>query len=112
MKVLVCGGRDYRNYNFIFEVLGQIKSQITEVIHGDARGADTGADVWARINGVKVVPFPANWKTHGKAAGFIRNREMLDYDVDLVIAFPGGNGTANMIKQAKERGIIVRLVTE
>jgi UDP-N-acetylmuramoylalanine-D-glutamate ligase len=52
--------------------------------------------------------YPADWKLHGKSAGHIRNQQMLDESKpDIVIAFPGGRGTANMIKRAKKAGVEV-----
>jgi len=57
------------------------------------------------------MPFPADWSRHGKSAGPIRNRQMLiEGRPDIVVAFPGGKGTANMIKQAVEAGVKVELV--
>ena len=78
------------------------------VIHGGALGADTASGEWAKSEGVKVTSYPANWKKHGKAAGPIRNRQMIEEGKpDIVVALPGGRGTANMIAQAEERGIPV-----
>jgi predicted Rossmann-fold nucleotide-binding protein len=52
--------------------------------------------------------FPANWPKHGKGAGFIRNQQMLNEGKpDLMIAFPGGKGTADMIEKAIKAGIKV-----
>lgn len=138
-RVLVCGGRDFADienklggsiqhkkaqeeYKFLFETLSDQLFDMWEyylggpksygdvvIIHGDAKGADRAAGLWASSVGAGVWPFPADWKTHGKAAGPIRNKQMLDEgEPDLVIAFPGGAGTANMVKQAKDRGIEVR----
>ena len=57
---------------------------------------------------MKCLAFPAEWKKHGKAAGPIRNRKMLqDGKPDLVLAFPGGRGTANMVELATDAGIRV-----
>lgn len=60
--------------------------------------------------GFWVEDFPADWERNGRAAGPIRNRQMLDGKPDLVIAFPGGKGTADMVAEAKRRGIAVREV--
>ena len=109
IKVLVCGGRYYDNKIGVFSILGATHETlgIQAVIHGNARGADSLADEWARKNGVEIIPCPADWETHGKAAGPIRNLEMLQYKPDLVIAFPGGNGTKDMVNKAKREGIPV-----
>ena len=82
------------------------------IIEGGAKGADTLAWKWARHflgkGSEYSVQFRARWDMHGKAAGPIRNKQMLDEGKpDLVISFPGGRGTANMIKQAKAAGVEV-----
>ena len=109
MKVLVTGGRHYEDGVTLFRVLGEIHTSrgISLLIHGDASGADRLAGEWADINDVPVEAFPADWKQHGRAAGPIRNREMLARKPNLVIAFPGGRGTADMVRQAKSAGIPV-----
>lgn len=109
MKVLVTGGREFNERERLFEVLGQLHAghKITHLIHGGARGADTLAGEWARNVGVQEVRCDANWNFHGKAAGPIRNRkmfELLNYEDDLVVAFDGGNGTANMVSLVEEEG--------
>ncbi len=72
------------------------------VIHGNAPGADSLAGEWARARGVPVEAYPAEWDLYGRAAGHLRNRQMLDEgEPDIVIAFPGGRGTADMKKQAR-----------
>jgi hypothetical protein len=102
MRVLVCGGRDYSaagDFKKWMDALHKLHP-FTTVIHGAATGADSLA-------------FPALWKKHGKSAGPIRNAQMLDEGKpDYVLAFPGGPGTANMIKQAKQRGIPVIMYPE
>ena len=82
------------------------------VIHGAARGVDTQAMIAAQtLPGVKHLPFQADWNAHGRAAGPIRNKRMLmEGKPDLVVAFPGGRGTENMKKQAKDAGVPVREV--
>lgn len=77
------------------------------IVHGAARGADTIARLVAEDLGLATEAHPADWKKHGKAAGPIRNQEMLDSGIDLVIAFPGGNGTADMVKRARQAGVEV-----
>jgi hypothetical protein len=78
------------------------------IIHGAASGADTLAKKWARGNRCPDEAYYADWKAHGRAAGPIRNRLMIEEGKpDLVIAFPGGRGTENMKKQARAAGIEV-----
>ena len=84
---------------------------IDAVIHGDPLGADRFAGGWARLRGIEEIPFPADWAAHGRAAGPIRNKRMLDEGrPDLVVAFPGGRGTANMVQQAMDPGLPVQEV--
>jgi hypothetical protein len=110
MRVLVCGGRDFQNSAFVFKTLDNIHNEtpITEVMQGGAKGADTLARDWARSkNGIKRWVCNADWEKHGKAAGPIRNARMLEWEPDLVVAFPGGRGTANMVQQARAAGVEV-----
>tara|TARA_R110000787_G_scaffold37078_3_gene94450 strand:+ start:20985 stop:21359 length:375 start_codon:yes stop_codon:yes gene_type:complete len=112
MKVLVCGGRDFDDYAKAKEVLGAVSPSPTMIIEGGANGADNLAHMWARANKVAIRQFRANWDKHGKAAGMIRNKEMLDEGKpDLVIAFPGGRGTFDMVSRAIEAGLPTEVVT-
>lgn len=114
MRVLVCGGRDYADRAKLNEVLDEIGSTVKWdifIIEGEASGADTLAREWAKSRGMGLGRYPADWNKHGKAAGPIRNKQMLDEgEPDLVVAFPGGRGTANMIEQAERAGVPVRKV--
>lgn len=116
MKILICGGRDFpqeKVVNWMEENKPQfiIEGEDVLVISGGARGADTGAELWAKLAGYKNDIYRANWNKYGPAAGHIRNRQMAEEGKpDLVIAFPGGKGTEGMIEIAKELGIPVRKV--
>src|SRR5690606_23679369 len=78
------------------------------IIHGAASGADTLAELWAEKMALGRHRFPAQWDKYGKAAGPIRNQAMIDKGKpQFVIAFPGGRGTADMIRRAREAGIDV-----
>lgn len=108
-RILVCGGRDFNDNEFLkhqltalFHIYGQFV-----LVHGDARGADTLAKEWAEHVGLPIEAYPADWKKHGKRAGPIRNREMLASGIDYVVAFPGGEGTAHMVSIASREGILV-----
>lgn len=110
LRVIVCGGRDFADWPKGFEALDRIhgETEIDAVFHGNARGADQMAHAWAgAVIGVSCFPTPAQWSKHGKSAGPIRNRQMLGQGIDLVIAFPGGRGTADMIRQAQAAGVKV-----
>lgn len=108
MRVLVCGGRHYSDREKLFSTLSQLHAAtpITLIIHGGANGADSLAGVWARENGIPVQTFDADWSSHGRAAGPIRNSAMLkEGKPHLVVAFPGGRGTGNLMGQARALGV-------
>lgn len=110
MRVLVCGGRDFFDAARVCAVLNYYHSQrpFSVVIHGNAPGADSLAKFWAEARGVPDDPFPAEWDLYGRSAGPIRNTQMLDEGrPEIVIAFPGRAGTADMKKQARARNVPV-----
>lgn len=110
MKVLICGGRDFNNFAHVKKVMDEIhsKTPVELVISGKARGADALGEQWAISKNIPIDPYPANWNDHGKAAGPIRNQQMLDEGKpDLVVAFPGGNGTRDMINRSKRANVRV-----
>ena len=113
-RVIVCGGREYANRDFLFAVLDEAHAAnpFEALIHGNAKGADQLADDWAAARSIKTLTFTPLWEEHGKAAGPIRNQEMLDKgNPHMVIAFPGGRGTADMVKRAETKGVPVVRVT-
>ena len=105
MRVLVCGGRCFLDFDWLCSVLDDlntgVRGPIEQLIHGGARGADSMAGEWAKERKIECIAYEAKWALEGRAAGPIRNKRMLDEGLpDLVVAFPGGRGTANMIQQA------------
>ncbi|MCX5569652.1 DUF2493 domain-containing protein [Kaistia nematophila] len=109
MRVLVCGGRDFRDRAAMARALDPLRNKMSALMSGGAPGADTMAWDWGWTNHFPCERYMADWKTHGRAAGPIRNQRMIDEGKpDLVIAFPGGRGTADMIRRAKAAGIEVR----
>lgn len=110
MRVLVCGGRHYRNAAFVFLTLDRLhrERQFSELMQGGARGADSLARDWA-LTKSEIVRFQckADWDKYGNAAGAIRNKRMLEWHPALVVAFPGGKGTADMVRQARAAGVEV-----
>ena len=110
MRVLVCGGRNFKDEAAVFQTLDQIGG-VAHLIEGGAKGADTLARLWANRNlgPDQLTTFEAEWRVHGKAAGAIRNQRMLDEGKpDLVVAFPGGRGTADMVRRAERAGVPVQ----
>lgn len=116
-KVLVCGGRDYSNIEKVKDILDMIhdicqnnflESSEMIIIHGGARGADSLAGKWAKQNNIQSEVYLADWNTYGKKAGPIRNELMLKTGKpNIVVAFPGGNGTKHMVSIAKRDNIEV-----
>lgn len=109
-RVLVCGGRNYNDHARVAAVLDKLHAEvgISLIIQGGARGADELAFGWARANGVEEIQFDADWENQGSFAGPARNKRMLDEGrPDLVIAFPGGKGTADMVRKARKAGVDV-----
>ena len=111
MKVIVCGGRDFTDYQFLHDTLKTVqlsRGKFTLIVHGNAKGADTLADFYGGRNHIATKRYIAEWKKYGLGAGPIRNMQMLrEEKPDLVIAFKGGAGTADMIRQAKMVGVEV-----
>jgi hypothetical protein len=114
VRVLVCGGRAFDGAGDLSRYMDAMHafSPITELIHGGATGADSLAGSWARHREIAVRVFPADWRKHGRAAGPRRNKQMLiEGKPDVVVAFPGGKGTDNMIAQAGLAGVrVVRAI--
>lgn len=110
MRVLICGSRSWGASFREFEVMEKRIISLPSdaiIIHGDARGADRMGAGIGRARNFKVESFPANWDQYGKKAGILRNLEMLDSGIDLVLAFYDGTsaGTRHTILEARKRGI-------
>lgn len=119
MNVVVCGDRNWKRTDIIERELRKLPAD-TLIIHGAARGADTLGKFVAERIGLKVINdgkgFPADWKRYGKAAGPIRNQQMIDEGKpDLVLAFHENinesRGTKDMVARARGIGIKVIIIT-
>ena len=111
-RVIVAGGRDFQDENYLNESLDHIRAEYVdiEIVSGHASGADKLAEAYAERLGLAIKIFPADWKKYGRAAGPIRNKEMLDYIMEgdpIVAAFWDGQskGTKNMIEQARRKEV-------
>lgn len=111
---LVCGGTGFSDETMFEEAMSKLMLRFgcpASIVHGDAPGADTMAGDLGERLAIEVLAVPAEWGVYGRAAGPIRNRAMLAHKPNKVIAFPGGRGTANMVKQARKAGIDVIEIT-
>lgn len=103
MKILITGGRAFKNYKVFEHVLEMViehhktKREDLIIVHGAyPGGADMMAGDFCRSRNIEERPYPAQWDDHGKAAGPIRNHLMIKKEKPhIVLAFPGGKGTAD-----------------
>lgn len=111
--VAVTGGRNYDNVEFVYKSLEEIRSRYGPftLLVGDATGLDSIARDWAFIHNVGMNVFKADWKKFGRAAGPIRNKKMINR-AGLLLAFPGGRGTADCVRAAQHSGIPIRRFVE
>ena len=110
---IICGGRDFSDQEMFDSAMNSVmtlRGCPSQVVQGGATGADALARAWAKRMAVPCATEEANWAAYGNAAGPIRNRRMLDEwnPVSAVIAFPGGRGTADMVRKA--RGSLVDVI--
>lgn len=109
MRLLVCGDRHWKNFQLLWQVIGEFNPDV--IIEGGARGADTMAKTHAELNEIELLHFPANWELYGKKAGPIRNYQMLrEGKPDIVIGFHENinesRGTKHMLTISKQHGIM------
>jgi len=110
--ILVCGGRAFADRENLTAVLDRLREDCPalRVMHGGGFGADALAGAWAALRGVPCDVYPADWRK-GRRAGPMRNERMLARlrleTAPLVVAFPGGRGTADMVRRAKAAGVNV-----
>ena len=118
-KVIICGSREFDDYELLKEKCDNILSRKRDsgeeivVISGAANGADSLGEEYAKERGFRVERYPADWKTFGKKAGYIRNKKMAEVG-NACIAFlePGVEcrGTRMMISIAKEQNLLLRVI--
>lgn len=108
MRVIIAGSRDIADMQHINDAVAASRFPITQVVCGMARGVDLLGKQWADYVGIPVAKFPADWNTHGKRAGYLRNEQMAD-NADALIAIWDGKsrGTSHMIDIARERRLKV-----
>jgi len=113
-RVIVAGGRDFNDYDLLDEKLNfyfqNIPMEKVLIIGGGAKGADKLGKDWAKENIIEYKIFHADWDKHGKAAGPIRNKEMAEVATHLIAFDTGGKGTADMIRQANDFKLKIRVI--
>ena len=115
MRALITGSRIFNDAYIMNLALDgfceerEVDKKTLTLVHGGAKGADSLASLWANKNKVEVEIWYPDWDTYGRAAGIVRNKDMLESGVDIVIAFPRGEarGTRHMMKIAREAGVEV-----
>jgi hypothetical protein len=115
MNVVVTGSRDFKDSALVFKTMDLFYHCIQNLFVGDAKGVDYFCYTWAVQRSVNYQMFTADWTMNGRAAGPMRNKDMLtsankktpeNYPL-ILLAFPGGIGTENCVKQAKAMDIQV-----
>lgn len=107
MKLIIAGSRTLSpSCEGIIEYLydtGAVSNEtwegLAEVVSGGAQGVDTSAERFASWSRKKFVLFPADWNTHGKAAGPMRNRQMAEYADALLLIWDGRSGGSRNMRQ-------------
>lgn len=108
VRTIIAGPRTLDSLAFVEAAVSASGFVITEVVSGCAKGIDLRGEEWAEKNGVPIKRFPANWQEHGKAAGPLRNREMVAYAEALIAIWDGvSRGTEDCIAEARRRGLKV-----
>lgn len=110
MRILVTGGRRFNRRVALERALDAIDYDfgVDLLMCGGASGADWLAIEWAQKRGILTEVYLADWETHGKSAGPIRNQEMINKGKpDMVVAFPGGAGTKDCVARARRKNIVI-----
>ncbi len=110
MIVAIVGSRDFTDYTLLKATLAKVKSPITGIVSGGARGADALGGRYAREHEIPLTEFPAQWKradgSTDRGAGMRRNTDIVNAAEALVAFWDGeSRGTADSLNKAIERGI-------
>jgi hypothetical protein len=111
IKIGVIGSRSFNDYELLKRTLDEYLGKVWVVVSGGADGADSLGEKWAEENNIKTCIYLPDWDTHGKYAGFIRNKDIVE-DSDIIIAFWDGmsRGSEHSINLAKKMDKEVRIV--
>ena len=123
LRIIIAGSRDFNDYELLKKSVIEIITKktmlpdLTRIISGGARGADTLGERFANEMGLEISRFIPDWDGLGKRAGYVRNAEMAKFAVEdgnygVLIAFWDGQsrGTKHMIDLAKRYGLEVHVV--
>jgi hypothetical protein len=118
VRILVTGSRDWTDGDLIRQEMRRAVADFgpadqVVIVHGGARGADAIAESIARGVGLDVECHPAAWDTRGRAAGIIRNSEMVNAGADVCLAFirNQSRGATHCADAAEKAGIPTRRYT-
>jgi hypothetical protein len=107
VKCIIAGSRGITDYKLVYRAIEAcpFSKEITEVFSGTARGVDQLGERWAESKKIPVRRFPADWDTHGKSAGHIRNAQMAIGAAALICLWDGiSRGSRGMIEEMDARG--------
>jgi hypothetical protein len=111
MKTIIAGSRTIDKYNLVCEAVTNSGFDITEIVSGGAKGVDEVGERYGKNHAIPVRIFPADWSTHGRSAGPIRNKKMAEYADALVAIWDGSSkGTKHMLNEANDRGLAIYLL--
>ena len=109
MKVAVIGSRGFTHYELVKETLSKL--EITLIVSGGAKGADTLGEQYAKENNIPTKIFLPDWTKHGKCAGMLRNTDIIN-EADIVVAFWDGSskGCKDSITKAQKQNKKVLII--
>jgi len=106
MKTIIAGSRQIEDVEALKQTIADAGWEIEEVVSGTCRGVDVMGEEWAHDNEIALKQFPADWITHGRMAGELRNREMAEYADGLILLWDGQSpGASCMLREANRAGI-------
>lgn len=115
MNILIAGSRSFNNYDLLVRkcriILSRLDASDVVIVSGMAKGADLLGAAFAVDYKFQLLRFPADWKTHGNKAGYLRNRQMLEC-IEAAIFFWDGHsrGTEDMIRLCREKKLPTRII--
>ena len=108
MKTIIAGSRSIDSYYQVSTAIKESGFEVTTIISGTASGVDSTGEVYGLENDIRIERYPANWKEHGKSAGYLRNVEMSENGNALIVVWDGlSNGSKHMIDIATKKGLDV-----